>query len=201
MGDIFGGTSGFDSTSLVSGKQRSLFGPLRDFFLGAIQNAQGVSTDIQKQITDLLPQLTADTTDKSKQLAFDVFKRGLLNPAIDQFNRQVAPNINENFAKVGGALSSRRGSTIANSLTDITKGAESSLAQQLPQIFAFPLQQTLAQISGLSQLQQTELAPINQALQFALSQTLQNAQSQNSNLGSDLLGAGAKLGGAAIAKP
>jgi len=211
MGNIFGGTSGFDSASvgfdsasLLSGQQQDLFGPLRDFFLTAIQNAQGVDRTIQKQITDLIPQLSADTTQQSKQLAFDTFKRGLLDPALASFQRDVAPSINENFAKIGGALSSRRGTTIANSLTDITKNAESSLAKQLPAIYSFPLQQTLGQISGLSQLQQTELAPLAQALQFALTTTVQNAQrpyaqKQNSNFGSDLIGAVGSFAGKAMA--
>lgn len=194
MGD-FGGQS-IDSNTLLSGAQHKLLKPLSSFFLQEIANAKGISGDIQSQLIELQKQLTSDTSAQSRQLAQDIFQKGLIDPALATFQRDVAPSIQDSFARIGGALSSRVGTTTANALTDITKNAEAELARQLPTIENFPLQQTLEQIGGLNQIQSTALAPISQAIQFAVAQTVQNQVTQNSNILGDVLGAAGSIGGA-----
>jgi hypothetical protein len=127
-------------------------------------------------LDQLRTQLLGANSSESKALAERMFSEALMGPALRQFDQQVAPRISEGFASVGGTLSSRRGTTISQALTDVTSNATGQLAQLLPQIQAFPLQQTLNQISGLSALQGVEYQPYQQALQLALSPTRGSGQ-------------------------
>ena len=184
------------SQSSLSPEQRALLGPLSEFINSRLgQPVEGVD--------QLASQLLSSGSDQSKAMAERMFSEALLGPALTQFDRQVAPRISESFASVGGTLSSRRGSTLAQSLTDVTSNATGQLAGLLPQIQSFPLQQTLAQIQGLSGIQALEYNPYQQALAFALQPTQQVAQQQAGQgwgiLGS-LIGAGGAIGAGALTR-
>lgn len=152
-------------------------------------------------LDQLRTQLLGANSNESKALAERMFSEALMGPALRQFDQQVAPRISEGFASVGGTLSSRRGTTISQALTDVTANATGQLAQLLPQIQAFPLQQTLAQIQGLSGLQGVEYQPYQQALQLALTPTRGSGQKppgQGWEAAGSLVGLAGALGGAAI---
>jgi hypothetical protein len=87
------------------------------------------------------------------------------------FDTQVRPRINSSFAGIGGTLSSRRGNVMGQALADVTTNATGQLAGMLPSILNFPIQQSLAQISGLGALDQLRAAPVGRALPFALQGT------------------------------
>lgn len=198
MGSPFSG-GGVKSTFTGAPQQQRLLKPLANLFLGSVDQAGAQYGGIQQLLAELLPQLQRDTSGESKALAERTFQEALLQPSLRAFNRDIAPGIREGFAGIGGTLSSRRGQAISRGLTDVHLGAQASLAQMLPQIQAFPLQQTLSQIGGLGALQQSAMGPIQQALQFALSST-QNVQQEPPGMGwsllGDLIGAGGKALGA-----
>lgn len=200
MGSAFD-TGGLDANFTGVGKQHALFGPLSALFLSQIQSAVPQLADISNQIQGLIPQLTADTSAESKALSERIFEDALLQPSLAAFHRDIAPQIGESFAGIGGTLSSRRGQAFSDALSDLHTNAQASLAAQLPTIQNFPLQQTLSQIGGLGALQGATLAPLSQALQFALTPTRsfnQTPPGVGFGLLGDLLGAGATLGGASI---
>ncbi len=198
MGDMFdpgGPSSNFTGTRA----QHALFQPLSSLFLSSISQAGPAFAATQAQLADLQTQLGRDTTDEAKALSERIFMESLLDPALRSFEDDIRPGIESSFAGIGGSLSSRRGATLSDALTDVHLGAQAALASQLPEIHAFPLQQTLGQIAGLTQIQQGQLAPIQQALSFALAPTQAISQQPGgfgASLFGDLLGAGTTLGAA-----
>lgn len=105
-----------------------------------------------------------------------MFRDALLGPALDSYNRDVAPSIAGDYAKIGGTLSTRRDKTLNQGRTDVVRQAESSLASILPSIEAFPLEQTLRQIQGYTALDNQSYVPYHEALSFALQPTRQAVQ-------------------------
>lgn len=167
MGDLF--QSGIQSTSNLSGTQQSLMGPLSNFASGQIgQPIQGLD--------QLRSSLLGSGSQQSQQMAQSIFSKGLMTPAMQQFNQYTAPAIQSQFAGIGGSLSSRVAATKGQVLQGIQSNAQGQLAQMLPQIMNFPLQQTLGQIQGLSGLTQTQWDPFNFASRFATAGTQNNQQ-------------------------
>lgn len=123
-----------------------------------------------------------------------MFSEALLQPALDAYNRDVAPQIAGDYASIGGTLSSRRDQTLNQGRTDIVRQAQSSLASILPQVYSYPLEQTLGQIQGLGALQQQRFTPFQNAMQLALSPTRQATQTP-AGPGWSLLGAGINAAG------
>lgn len=189
-----GDSGGLERFFLGTQAQRGLFQPLGSLFLSAITGAVPGYGATQTALESLLGQVQRDTTAESKALSERIFRESLLGPSLDMFRRETAPAIGAGFAGIGGTLSSRRGQAVSQALTDIQTGAQAALASQLPAIHAFPLQQTLGQISGVTGIQGGLMAPISQALQFALGQTVQPVQTQ----GDGLAGALGQLGGTVL---
>lgn len=158
---------GLKNKSILGPEQESLLGPLSDWIKTQF-------TTGQPELDGLTTQLNRDTSDESRVMAGTIFSKALLGPAMEAFNQTVAPQIAGDFANVGGTLSSRRGQALAAGRVGVVRQAESGLAGLLPQIEAFPLQQTLAQIQGRGAIQQQRFAPYQNALQFALTPTRQN---------------------------
>jgi len=146
--------------------------------------------------SQLLQELLGSTTGRAQGMAREIFQDALLGPALRSFDRDVRPGIASGFANYGGSLSSRRGKSIAEGLTDVTKTATGQLAGILPSILNFPLQQTLQKIGGLQGLQQALFYPAQQALQFVGTPTRQVVQRQG--FGETAIGAAATLAGYAL---
>lgn len=159
-----------------------MLGPLASYLQPLIGQAQ-------PEIDQLTQQLLKSQGPEAQALSQKVFQDALLTPALDTYNRDVAPGIAGDYANIGGTLSSRRDKTLTQGRTDVIKGAQSSFASILPQVMAFPTQQTLSQIQGLGALQQQRFTPFQNALSFALQPTRQAAQ-QPAGPGWSLLGAG-----------
>lgn len=188
MGSILKGFGGKNSGGL---DPAGIF-PDNAFRPGGLQTRSVLSTD-QEQLLHLLSQwipkqldfgqdasdsllqsLTRSTSGEAKAQAGTIFQDALLDPSLYAYNRDVAPKIAGDFANIGGTLSSRRTQTLNQGRVDVIRGAQSSLAGILPQIEAYPLQQTLAQIQGLGALQTARFAPFQQAAGFATAPTRQN---------------------------
>lgn len=195
MGSLFSKPK-LTSTSSLSGPQERLLDPLSQF----IQAQLGAPTP---RLDQLGAQLFRDNTRQSRQLSERMFSEALLRPALRSFDQEIAPRIDAGFASIGGTLSSRRGQARADALSDLHSNATAQLAGILPQIQAFPLQQTLSQIQGFGSLEALRYMPFHEALNFALTPTRQAGQ-QPAGPGWGLLGqalgagsfiAGASLGG------
>jgi len=146
--------------------------------------------------SQLLQELLGSTTGRAQGMAREIFQDALLGPALRSFDRDVRPGIASGFANYGGSLSSRRGKSIAEGLTDVTKTATGQLAGILPSILNFPLQQTLQKIGGLQGLQQALFYPAQQALQFVGTPTRQVVQQEG--FGGMLIGGAATAAGFAL---
>lgn len=138
---------GPETFSTISSGQNDLLTLLADFSRGTFGDSS--------RFAGLMDQLFRDTSPESYAMSERVFRDALLGPAMNEFNTNVAPKIAGDFANAGATLSSRRGQTLARERTNVVRTAESGLAGLLPQIQAFPLQQTLAQIQGFQQPYQT----------------------------------------------
>lgn len=140
-----------------------------------------------------------------------VFRDSILDPALRSFDQEIAPRIGQSFAQHGASFSTRRGTETARQLGNLRSDAQGQLAQLVRQnegiraslsesakarqlqAAGIPLQQTLGKIGGLGGLNQARFGP---ALSF-----LQNrftSQFGQPGLGSQLLGLGGTLGGAAL---
>lgn len=159
------------SRSTLSGEQQSLLGPLAQYaYAGLGQTPAGFD--------QLSRQLLRSGSAQSQRMAQTIFSDALLGPSLRAYDQQIAPRINETFAGLGGTLSTRRSQQLATTLEGITSNAQAQLAGLLPQIEAFPLQQTLAQIQGLGGLQTIKDNGYNNALRYALQPTQQAVQQQ-----------------------
>ncbi len=197
MGDFFGG-GGSTSESGLDDFQHDLIYPLSQYAQRQLQSPNPAINTLQQQ-------LMRSTSGESRALAERTWKEGFLDPVVSGFKNQMLPQINSSFSKIGGSLSSRRDKSIADALGNLTSQASGQFAQMLPQIQAFPLQQTLAQIQGLGGLTDIGWAPFNYASKFATTPT-RSAVQQQEGPGWGLLGsaitaggflAGGPLGGAA----
>lgn len=168
MGDLFKQPK-LTTPSNLAPEQQALLSQLASYIGPQI----GAS---QPGLDQLASQLLSSTTSDSKAQAERIFREALLNPAMDAFNRDVAPQIAGDYANIGGTLSSRRGQALTRGRTEVVNNATSALAGILPQIESFPLQQTLGQIQGLGAIQAQRFTPFQQALQFALTPTRSAAQ-------------------------
>lgn len=191
MSNLFGGGK-LTSTSVIDSAQRDVLTHAATY----IDQRLGKTPEGYNQ---LFSQLFADNSAESKTMAERMFSEALLGPALKQYDQQVAPRISESFASIGGTLSSRRGSALTGALTDVVGTATGQLAQLLPQIHAFPLQQTLSQISGLAGLQGVEYQPYQQALQLALTPTRGSGQKPAGPGWESVSGIAGLIAGAAVA--
>jgi len=179
--------------SNLSKSQQGLLSSL----IGGIQGDIGKNPEGYDQ---LLAQLLGGNSDLSRQMSERMFTEGLMAPALRAFDQSVAPRINAGFSRIGGIQNSRRGIETANALTTLQTNAQGQLAQLLPQIFSFPLQQTLAQIQGLGALQSARYTPYQIGSSLALSPTQQTVQTQQ-GAGWGLLSAGLGAAGFALGGP
>lgn len=152
------------SYSQLDPTQQGLLQPLADFFLGEVNNDQ-------PEIRNLISKLMSSTTDESRAMSERIFTEGIMAPALRTFDEQIQPRIASNFARYGATMGSRRGQAVADALTTVQTDAQGQIARMLPEIYNFPLQQTLAQIQGYGALQSQRLAPRQAAMQFALQPT------------------------------
>lgn len=150
-------------------EQRALLEELAGFIRPQLNASEGVLAELEAQ---LLGSNTAESRATSERL----FREALLGPALESFDRDIAPSIAGEFAAVGGTLSSRRGQTLARERTSVINNATAQLANLLPEINSAPLNQTLGRIQGLQGLQTARLTPFQSALQFALTPTRSGAQ-------------------------
>lgn len=132
------------------------------------------------------------------------WRKGVLNPALRQFDREIAPRMEAQFAQHGASLGSRRGSTISQALGDVYSNAQGQLAQMQTAMresakqrqlsaLGIPLQQTLGQIAGFQTLSQTGINPI---LAFLRSQTTTQPDAIASpGIGGQLMGLGGTIFG------
>lgn len=181
MSDFFK-SPGIESNSSLSGQQQSLLGPLANFASGQLGQPQPGNAQLQSQ-------LLSSGSKQSQQMASDIYNKAFLQPQLQAFNQFTAPAIKSRFAGIGGSLSSRSNDTLAQTLQGVQATAGGQLAQMLPQIMGFPLQQTLGQIQGLGSLQEQQWNPFNFASRFATAGTVQN-QNQPGGPGWGLLGSG-----------
>lgn len=152
------------------------------------------------ELDELTKRLLGSTSAESQALSERMFREALLDPAVETFNRSIKPSIAGDYAAIGGTLSSRRDKSIAEAGEGVVRGAQQSFASILPQVMAFPTQQTLSQIQGFGEIQRQRFTPFQQALQFALQPT-QTAVQQPAGPGWSLLGAGLGAAGFALGGP
>lgn len=170
MSDFFD-TGGPSSESGLDDYQHDLLWPLRNYAMNALSSPDPA-------IAQLKASLLKSGSAESKALAERTWREGFLDPVVNDFKSRALPAINSSFSRIGGSLSSRRDKTIADALGNVTSQASGQFSQMLPQIMAFPLQQTLGQIQGLGSLTETQWSPFRNASQFALSSTRQATQNQ-----------------------
>lgn len=197
MGDFFD-TGGPSSESNLDDFQHDLLWPLRNYAM------RGLNTE-DPAIAQLKARLLGSTSKQSTDLAERTWREGFLDPVVNDFKNRALPSINSSFSRIGGSLSSRRDKTIADSLGNVTSQASGQFAQMLPQIMAFPLQQTLGQIQGLGGLIETQWTPFRNASQFALTGSRSPVQSQPGAgwglLNSAIQGVGAITGAGGFGNP
>lgn len=201
MGDLFDG-GGLASESNLDDFQHDLLWPLSQF-------AQQQLKTPNPNLATLQSQLMRSTSGEARGLAERTWREGFVDPVVNQFKNTMLPAINSSFSRVGGTLSSRRDKAIADSLANVTSQASGQFAQMLPQIQAFPLQQTLAQIQGLGGLTEQAWAPFNYASAFATRGTRQAMQEPEgagfglikSGISALGFGLGGGLGGATASSP
>lgn len=191
MGDLFGG-GGLSSESNLDDFQHDLLWPLSQY-------AQTQLKTPNPNLAALQSQLMRSTSGEARSLAERTWREGFVDPVVSSFKSQMLPAINSSFSRIGGSLSSRRDKSIADALGNVTSQASGQFAQMLPQIQAFPLQQTLAQIQGLGGLTDIGWAPFNYASRFATTgtrQAMQEPAGQGFGLVNSAIGAlGFGLGG------
>ena len=104
------------------------------------------------------------------EMLADLFQPGFLDPALRGFTRQGGPRdqIQGGFASIGGVLGSRREETLSNAFTDVQIAAQGQFIQQAPGL-----------LNALFQ-------PINAAVQFALTPSLENFVIQQPGLGEQI---------------
>lgn len=155
MGGLFESKTKTGAVSTLSPTQQALQGPLFDFF----------STQLGGGLVNTLSER--------------IFTEGLLGPSLRGFERQTRPAIEAGFARIGGTLGSRREKVLADVLGDIHTGAQSNIAQALPQLI---------------------FEPLRLANQFALQGTQQPFVETSPSLFSQILG-GVGLAGSILGTP
>jgi hypothetical protein len=201
VGDFFdmGGT---ESGATILPAQRRVLQMLRDYFTSNLGDTDQLQGQVRTALSDLIPQLLRDTTDESKAMSERMFLEGLINPAMKNYKGEISDQIDLAFAGQGATMSSRRGQAHADVVSNIYEGGQAQIAQMLPAIHSFPLQQTLGQIQGLSGIGAFGSQDINQAMQFALQGTQQYYQESAGPgwaLLGDLINAGGYMGGMGMA--
>lgn len=185
------------------------FFPLRRYARGEME-FPGARSELLQSLMGGDPRVDNALTSLLSGKASNVkpaWRKGVLEPSLRQFDRQIAPRMESQFAQHGGSLGSRRGATVSQALGDVYSNATGQLAQmQLAagesakqrQLAAagIPLQQILGQVQGFSTLSQTGMNPI---LGFLGRQTKmgQDNIATPSPFG-QMLGLGGTLGGAAL---
>ena len=199
-----------EAHSTLSGHQQFLEGKTGNLIYNMLMGGGG----LQNQMMGMLSQSQDMTQGPLKQLLSgkptgvgDYFRKGVLDPMLRSFDRDIAPRIDESFARHGASFGSRRGTATAQSLSDLhaaaggqlaqmrTQMAESAKARQLAAV-GIPLQQTLGQIGGMMNIQQMGIPA---ALQFLQRQS--TGLSSTPGWGSQALQLGGTLGGAALGGP
>jgi hypothetical protein len=175
------------SQSALSPEQEALLGQLSEFIRPQIGAGNPELDALMKQLMD--SQGTTAQVNSER-----MFREALLNPAVETFNRSIKPSIAGDYASIGGTLSSRRDKSIAEAGEGVVRGAGQQFASILPQVMAFPTQQTLSQIQGLGEIQRQRFTPFQNAIQFALQPT-RNTTQQPAGPGWGLLNAGIGLAG------
>lgn len=197
MGDFFD-SGGSGSESGLDDFQHDLLWPLSQF-------AQQRLTSPNPAIQTLQDQLMRSNSTEARSLAERTWREGFVDPVLNSFKSQILPSINSSYSRIGGTLSSRRDKSLADALGNLTAQASGQFAQMLPQIQAFPLQQTLGQIQGLGGLSDITWAPFRNAAQFATANTRQATQQQAGPgwglLGSAVTAAGAITGAGGFGNP
>ena len=102
--------------------------------------------------------------------AADIFQQNFLGPALQGFTQNTVPAINQQFAGIGGTLSSRRSKTIADAGATVQAQAQQQFGQFLPQIMGLQLQ------------------PFSQANQFLGINTFENIVTQQSSMFDNIMG-------------
>lgn len=186
MGDFFK-NSQLESHSDLSQQQQNLLGPLAGF-------AGGQLNKTQPGYDQLLQSLLGSTSTQATDLAKQTWQKGFLDPIVNSYQQRIAPQINNQFAGIGGSLSSRRTKDLGDASSNLFAQASGQFGQMLPQIMNYPLQQTLGQIQGLGGLQQQQWTPFQNASRFATTPTQQTQQAP-AGPGWGLLGSAIKAGG------
>lgn len=166
------------ASSNLSPEQRGLLGPLSQFF------SQNINAPPEH---DMLMGLLSGHSDFLSSLSDNIMRKGILAPALYDFQQNGLPSINEHFAGLGGSLSSRRNATIGNAVTGIYRGAESAGASILPQLLN-------SAIGGLSSSANLGFLGAVEGSRFALQPTMGTQQAPAGmgwNILSDVLKGGA----------
>lgn len=179
MGEMFGGSK---SKSTLSKSQQGLHPALAAFFQERLASPPG-------GVGELNSILSGDSRFLNS-ITDNLLNKAFLPAAMRGFERVTKPGIMSDFARVGGVLSSRRTSTLANARTQVQEIAQGQVAAQLPALLGL-------QMSGINQRENLRYMPAQQALSFAMPGTV--TQGAGSTVGSDLLGALAMVAGAYFA--
>lgn len=156
----FFNNGGTRTPNTITARQEGLLNELRSILGREISNEDPM-------IAGLRQQLLSDTSAESQAMSERMFTEGMLQPALRNFDKEIAPRIGASFANYGGTLSSRRGDALSSALGDVYSNVQAQHAQLLPQIKAFPLSQTLAQIQGFGAINQEKYRPFSLAGQVA----------------------------------
>lgn len=181
--------------------QSGRFGGLQRSLLGQLEGKDGSQKLAGRKLDEILRGKPTDTE--------ELFRKGILAPALRAFDQEIRPRIDQGFARHGASFGTRRGVEVGRQLGNVQAGAQGQLAALQTQMIesakrrqfaaiGIPLQQTLSRIGGLGALSSLGVGP---ALQFGNQRTFQNFQSQafgQPGIGSQLLGLGGQLGSAAL---
>ena len=141
-----------------------------DFFNSRTQNVN-TQTGGQRQLSGQLQQQLSALLTPGSQASNQQFQRGILNPALQNFDQSIRPRISSGFAQHGATLSSRRGDAMSQALSNLFTGAQQ--------------QQTQLQLGALGQSNQFAGGDFSRVL-------------SSPGIGTQLLQAGATVGGAIL---
>lgn len=162
MGSTFA-TPATNGNSSIGREQSQLHSKLADYYFSQLSSGGNAADEIDSILRgeDRFVNETAKT----------IFEGSILGPSIREFEQVTRPQINNNFAGIGGILSTRRNQVLADTKGAVIGGAQQQLAALIPQLMQLRL-------GGIQARESLRFQNADLASQFALAQTKQVSNQQ-----------------------
>lgn len=158
---------------LLGGRLENQLNFLNPNLIDRLQRGIMGNTGLQSDANHALHQQLSGKPDLSQSQNY--FNKGLLEPALRGFDRNVAPQIKDYYAGQGATFSTARGNALTQARGDVFANAQSQLAQYTAnaiegaknrqlQAIGIPMQQQLSRIQGIGSLSGIQNAAFNPIL-------------------------------------